>query len=420
MPYPDLSTARSTSGLVGADFDSRRAGVGAKASIGKRAELKSRLLSANELAGIGSIQWDALSENALVENPFYARSYLKGGLSTIDAESHISAFAVWSSDEKLVGLFPFQFFFGIGCGAHNIYQFSGAPLVHRDHADDVVHSWLLAIRSGLLPSCWQVPDLQLDGRLYDLICRTACDLGLSLAVVESYSRPQLTRLQGGFEAHLTQVLSKSRRKELERCLRRLREKGALRLDRANTPDTVQAALEDFLTLENAGWKNRAGTAFLVHRDDARFARAAFTNEGPGRGTIVDTLCLNDFPIAISVNITSGRTLFTPKCTYYEPLRSFAPGLVLEYLVIERFYRELDFARMDAATTADGHVVQGLWNETVPMGTLYVGSAIETAYVVLLARAKAALKPSAKLVRDYFRSAWRERVGRPAVENATAS
>ena len=42
-------------------------------------------------------------------------------------------------------------------------------------------------------------------------------------------------------------------------------------------------------------------------------------------------------------------------------------------MIERFYSELDFSRMDSATTTDGHVIQGLWNESVPMGTLFIGA-----------------------------------------------
>ena len=59
-----------------------------------------------------------------------------------------------------------------------------------------------------------------------------------------------------------------------------------------------------------------------------------------------------------------------------------------------------------ATTVDGHVLQGLWNETVPVGTLYVGSATKTGRAVYLARVKSGLKPYAKWLRGYLRSAGR--------------
>ena len=406
VTFPDFSTTPGTPGLEVSDFAARRAVSETDAATGRRAELTSCLLPAREFGAIAAAQWDALSNNALVENPFYSRTFIRGGLGTIDTGSGIAAFAVWSRKGHLVGFFPMRSLFGTGYGAQNIYQFNGAPLVHRDNAEDVILKWLLAIRDGPLPGCWQLPDLQLNGPLHDLICQTAPRLGLSLAVVNTYSRPQLTRLEGGFEAHLSQALGKSRRKELERCLRRLREKGVLRLERATAPDAIRSALEAFLALENAGWKGRAGTSFLARGEDASFARAAFSSDGTAHATIIDTLLLDDRPIAINVNIASGSTLFSPKTAYCEDLRSFAPGLVLEYLVIERFYSEPDFVCMDAATTVDGHVLQGLWNETVPVGTLYVGSATKTGRAVYLARVKSGLKPYAKWLRDYLRSAGR--------------
>ena len=78
------------------------------------------------------------------------------------------------------------------------------------------------------------------------------------------------------------------------------------------------------------------------------------------------------PIAVSINIDNGGTLFTPKCAYDETYRRHAPGLVLEYLVIKEFYDSGDHELMDASTTADGHVIAGLWTDTRPMGTLIVG------------------------------------------------
>lgn len=364
--------------------------------------LETRFLSSLEVAAINEAQWNALSSSALVENPFYARSYIMSGMSTIDAERRLLAFSVWSSEGDLVGLFPMTTLFGFGNGAQNIYQFSGTPLVHRDHANEVIHIWLSAVRVGSLPFCIRIPDLQLNGPFYDSVCNSARRLGLSLEITNQYSRPQLTRRKANFETHLASVLSKSRRKELERCIRRLREKGVLRLERATSLDAVRSALETFLSMENAGWKGKSGTAFLASSEDTNFARAAFTGGRHGYRTIIDTLFLDDLPIAVSVNITSGRTLFTPKCTYLESFRNFAPGLVLEYLVIERFYDEPDFDRMDAGTTANGHVVQGLWNELVPMGTIFVGSTFGAAFAANLARAKAELKRKAKPLHDFVR------------------
>jgi hypothetical protein len=105
---------------------------------------------------------------------------------------------------------------------------------------------------------------------------------------------------------------------------------------------------------------------------AAFARKGFGGQ-PGREGLAtaDSLLLDDQPIAVSLNISAGRTAFTPKCTYDENYRRFSPGLLLEYMVIEAFYAEGRWDDMDAATVADGHVIDGFWNGSKEMADLMI-------------------------------------------------
>ena len=372
------------------------AGIEVHGASGK--PLRTVLYSRSDIEKIPATEWCTLAREALVENPFYARSYLLAALDTIDARQPFSILSIWKGD-SLVGLFPLRTRFGYALGAQNVYQFSGTPLVHRECAEEVITAWLKFMRAGNAFNCWKLPNLQLSGALYELIRRVAGRSDFAVAETDAYIRPQLARLQSGFASHLTNVFGKSRRKEVERCMRRLREKGALRMERATSLTEVKKSLDVFMKMEISGWKGKSGTAFLSHPVHANFARAALTSEDAGGGTIVDVLLLDERPIAASVNITSGAVLFTPKCTYCESFRNLAPGLVLEYLVIERFYSDTErFVRMDAATLADGHVIQGLWNETVSVGTLYIGSPTKIAIALQLHRLKRSLKPKARRVR----------------------
>ena len=355
---------------------------------------------------IPEYEWNALAAHAIVENPFYDRTFLLAGLSTIESRRPLSFFSVWKGG-SLVGLFPARLRFGYALGAQNIYQFSGTPLVHRECAEEVITAWLLFIRSGRTLGCWKLPNLQLSGPLHELIGRVAARLNIAVAETDAYARPQLVRLDSGFDSHLTKVFGKSRRKEIERCMRRLREKGGLRMERATSTAEVKKAIEVFMTMEESGWKGRSGTALLSDPVHASFARTALTSEEIGGGTIVDLLLLDERPIAASINITNGSVLFTPKCTYCESFRNLAPGLVLEYMVIERFYRDTErFVRMDAATLADGHVIQGLWNETVSVGTVYIGKPAKIAFALQLHRLRRVLKPPARKLRSFFLSLFR--------------
>lgn len=334
---------------------------------------EARLLDRQEFCALDAAQWDRLARCALVENPWYERRHVLAGLHTVDSNIDIWAFTVWSSTGELVGLFPFSRVLGVACGARNRYQFSGTPLIHREHAAPAVWAWLASIVDGRTPAAWHLRDLRLEGEFFDLVAATAAQLGLQLHRANTYSRPRLTRALAGFEQHVSSVLSKSRRKDVERNLRRLRELGTLSFERATSPELVEQRLEQFLVMERAGWKGRAGTAFLCDPKSAAFARAAYRaqHEG-GQFTSIDALLLDERPVALSINIASGEIAFTPKCTYDESLRRWSPGLVLEYLVIEHFHADRSYAEMDSAATVTGHVVQGLWNEIVPMGELVVG------------------------------------------------
>ena len=331
------------------------------------------LLDENRLHRLSAAQWDELSRSAIDDNPFYARAYVLAGLDTIDADGDLRALAVYEQ-RNLVGLFPFRrkrWPFEQAMAAGNIYQFSGQPLIHRDHGQAVVAAWLNAVREGKVPSRWTFRNVCLSSHFLHHCQRLGGSGTLDLIPCGSYARARLTRLHGDFKAHLRAAVSKSRVKDIERSIRRLREIGTLSFERQREPEVVAQRVEDFLAIEHSGWKGRAGTSFLANRRHAEFARQAFRREGAAC-TFVDTLMLDGKPIAISINLQTGDTVFTPKCAYDEAFRRFSPGLVLEYLVLEAFYDEDKCTEMDSATTVGNHVIQGLWNCEKPMAAMLIG------------------------------------------------
>jgi CelD/BcsL family acetyltransferase involved in cellulose biosynthesis len=358
--------------------------------------VQAKLLDAAGLAALERGSWDALAHHAVVENPFYARPYVLAGLATIDRSVEMRAFAVFTASGDIVGLFPFIQAGSRASGAHNLYQFNGTPLVHEDYLVPVVSTWTNAIASDRLPRVWRLPDVRLDTALAEAIREAAVSDGLHTAMANTYRRPRLTRLAGGLQQHVKTVLSRNRRKAIKRDLRRLRTLGTIRFERAEDPALVRQRVEQFLSLEQAGWKGKAGTALLCHPSHASFARAAFAGapDGPSR-TSVDSLLLNDVPVALSLNVGLSDTLFTPKSAYDERLRQLGPGIVLEYLIIQHFYADDQFLAMDSATTRDGHVLQELWNESVPMGEIYVGTPLRTHVAVNTAKAYASARSLAR-------------------------
>lgn len=335
------------------------------------------VLDADGLRTLDAGQWDSLAAGALEDNPFYSRQHVLAGLDTVDQEIGLRALAIRTgADGQLRGLFLFQdqrFPMPGAAAASNLYQVAGTPLVDRNHAEPVIECWLEALESGLVPARWSLPHLDLEGPFMRLAGRLATERGVTLLPVCPYQRARLRRLPGGFAEHISTAISKRRVKDIQRTLRRLGECGEVTFERARDPELVARRIEDYLRLENAGWKGSAGTAFLADPVHASFARQAYGGHGAASGlATVDSLLLDGQPIAISINIQAGSRAFTPKCAFDESYRRYSPGLLLEYLVIEAFYSDESCKDMDAATTVDGHVVQDLWNAETTMATVIVG------------------------------------------------
>ena len=370
---------------------------------------------------IDAAQWDELARNGLDNNPFYARSYVLAGLNTIDRASGLRAVVIQSRDRsQLLGIFPFRykrFPLPRAVAATNLYQFCGQPLISKEHADVVIAAWVDAIKTRRIPRRWSFPHLDLSSHFAKRLNLLAVDEALRCLPLVNYQRARLARTSRDFAEHLSSAVSKSRVKDIQRTLRRLEGLGELRFERATEPALVAQRIEQFLAVEHAGWKGKASTSFLADPEHARFARQAFC---PHQGlTSVDSLLLDGEPIALSVNIRSGDTIFTPKCAYDETYRKYSPGLALEYLVVEAFYGSDDCRDMDSSTTVDGHVVQSLWNCGAPMGTFVVGPQNwGTDFLAQLHTMSRAARQRAKTLNTGvagralgFARAWRQRVQR---------
>jgi CelD/BcsL family acetyltransferase involved in cellulose biosynthesis len=336
--------------------------------------LSCKRLDVAQLRALDHRAWDSLSAAALVENPFYDRRHVMAGLETLDRSKPVRAYAFETTAGQLVGLFftqpgsnvpqPFR----VANSLANPYQFGGTPLVHREHADAVISAWAEQVRSGSMPGIWTFGDVDTGSAVTRLMQAAAEARGLSWQVVIPYERAYLTKLDGGFEAHLEQVLSKNRLKDVRRTMRRLGEVGKIELEHVEEPAALKARLDDFLKLEHSGWKGQMGTSFLSRDIDAAFARGAYA---PGLAAM-DSLLLDGQPLAMKLSIRTGRTAYTPKIAYNEDFKKLGPGMALEYMLIEAFYAGDTLDGVDAAATAEGHSALNFFNNHKAMGTVIVG------------------------------------------------
>jgi CelD/BcsL family acetyltransferase involved in cellulose biosynthesis len=206
--------------------------------------------------------------------------------------------------------------------------------------------------------------------------------------------------------YLERALPRKKLKELGRQLRRLGDDGAVAWDIARDPAAINAALADFLGLEQAGWKGRAGTAAAMSasiRALLEEAVPALAREGKAE---ITRLLLADRTIAALIVLRSGDTAWCWKIAYDEHHARASPGVQLMLQATKALLAEPGLARVDSCAAPDHPMIDHIWRERLPLADrlvrpgAYGGAAF--AFTRALEAARTGAIAAAKLARDLLR------------------
>ncbi len=202
------------------------------------------------------------------------------------------------------------------------------PVIDRSVLDAVLEAMLASIAGdSSLPKMATLDAMTADGATMQALRRVLAGRGTAPYVLAEAVRPMLASDLDG-KRYLEQALSSSSRKKLRQHRRRLGERGTLEYKILVEPADVKRGLEDFLTLESAGWKGREGTALASRGEDATFARAMIPALAERGEACIHALTLEGKPVSLQLVIRAGATAFTWKTAYDETQRDFSPGMLL--------------------------------------------------------------------------------------------
>lgn len=321
------------------------------------------------LASLGqeAAAWDALSVRSGDAHPFFSRHVMQAHLASGLASPDLRVVLVHGPD-RLEAMLPFRRSYDIsGLGRSVALPYlspfitATAPLVAAGSDRPAI---LAALVEGLAAAsggrAWRWPLLSVEaapGR--DLIAAMAA-AGWDLGEVARFERPVLDR-RTDHAAFLAGHPHPSRLKDLRRRQRRLAESGAVNLVTATEGPALARALEDFLAVEEAGWKGAAGSAMACRPAHASFARALFRAGSGPVGIRADSLTRDWTSLAVSLALVAGGTAYLLKTAYDESARALAPGLVLEAEIVRALHADAFADRLDSATLA-GSALESLYRE----------------------------------------------------------
>jgi CelD/BcsL family acetyltransferase involved in cellulose biosynthesis len=271
---------------------------------------------AREFARFASA-WDSLAA-ACGDVPFLHSGFIQPLLAEFASGNELLAvFAGQAGNEAMTLVCP------KGRGVWESYQPSQLPLgpwVQRAGAEmaPLVRSLLRQLPGFAI----QVGLTQLDPSLF-----ARPPDGAALETLD-YIATAWIPVTGTFDEYW-EARGKNLRANMRKQRRRLETEGiAVRFDVLTRPEDVAAAIENYGTLESAGWKAALGTAIHAQNPQGRFYRAMLENFCAGGAGRVYRYWFDDVVVAVDLCIASREMLVVLKTTYDESRKSLSPASLL--------------------------------------------------------------------------------------------
>ena len=279
--------------------------------------------------------WNDLAAHAVEPNSFCESWFLQRALEQFDTQNQVQLFTTWDGD-LLCGLMPVS--------AQS--QYGRWPMPH-------VQNWLHhnaflgtpLVREGYERQFWQAYLEQLDREPGQALFAHFNCLTIGGAVAEALEqvcaaqkrrcalvqRTERAFLERGLspEAYLEAAVRGKKRKELRRQKNRLAEEGALTFNRDDSADGLAEWTQEFLALEQKGWKGDSGSALACALETRTlFADILSGAAAVGRLERLD-LRLDGKPLAMLVNFLCAPGSFSFKTAFDEDYARFSPGVLLQ-------------------------------------------------------------------------------------------
>lgn len=324
-------------------------------------------ISQHSASDVDAAAWDELSARSVDPNPFFERWFLLPSICHLSGSSK-PAIVTFGSDARLDGLIP--------VASRNIYE--GYPLPHvAGWRHDHMFSGSPLIRRGCEHAFWTALLRHFDanaGRalflhLYDIPAEGPSYTALR-EIVRCQARPAAIVYRGQRamlrspldpETYFAQSMSGKKRKELRRQYNRLSEQGELAFERAEGSENLDAWTEEYLALEQAGWKGEARSALRQTNAARKFFATALKGAAEAGRLERLSLRLDGRAIAMLANFLSPPGAFSFKTTYDENHARYSPGVLLQRENLDLLARAgIEWA--DSCAAADHPMIERIWRE----------------------------------------------------------
>lgn len=333
-------------------------------------------------------EWRKLVQRSYVYNIFLEPEVLIPAIQFLTSQNSKVRIVLVKRAGALIGLFPISIqpsWRGLPISYVSLwkhpYQFLSTPLIDHHFYKDAIEAflgWLIdEVRYPRLFECSQLSaefceDRQeLPGVLNRLHLQKALYYERRPAFfIDNYDSFEL------FWAHCSRAF----RKKYRQRYRRLGECGTVLIEtlpplaKAGSVEMLNSWIEDFLLVEESGWKGREGTAIRSHYKHSQFFVQALHELYKRDKLHFMRLRVNGITVAGKVTFTSGSRGFCFKIAYREEFSRFSPGLLLEVEFIREVLQSRQFSVVDSCATPNHPLFESIWKDSIGIasGVFYRG------------------------------------------------
>ena len=255
----------------------------------------------------------------------------------------------------------------------NSYSPYGIPIVERREASRILDDLLSTLGDPKLgmPKVLVLPDIMMESPAIATLRGVAIGRGLPVLTTASVQRPFLQSDKDSVD-YFKDNLSSSTRRNYRRMRRNLEAMGEFDYEVARNPTDVRFAMEEFLLLENAGWKGRQKTSLAAERFRAAFAREAINNLAERDLVRIHAFKLDGRVVASLIVLVQSGHAWTWKTTYDEALAQYSIGTMLMMEATESHLDDPNIQITDSCAVEDHPVMTRLWSERREFATMIVG------------------------------------------------
>ncbi len=328
--------------------------------------------------------WRRLAVNALEPNVFYEPDVCLSALEAWGTSHRVDIMVIeaarrkWPEGPRVwCGFFPIVRWRHAGQRCLSMWRhehcYLTTPLLRTEVAGQTLACFLGHL-AGLRP---RAPLLRLEmtpgeGPFHKLLVELLHEQQLGFTILDRYTRAFFVR-HANNEQFLQHGLSRKRRHELKRQLRRLDEQIPVTFRRLAQDEPLEPWMDGFLQLESAGWKRSRETALACRARDAHFFRQTLRRSHAAGQLMMLAMYAGERLVAMKCNLLTVAGGFAFKIAYDESFAEYSPGALLEMENIRCLHDQPTPAWMDSCAMPDHSLINPLWPDRRIMQTMLVSA-----------------------------------------------